>query len=331
MVFHKYPKIGRFGETETSLLLESPDDLIYIEEKIDGANFRFMLTDEGRIIFGSRNQSICDDTEEIGGSWARCVRFIKDKIKDKELSKYTGHIFYGECCIPHSIKYNWDTIPPFLGFDILVDGAFIDFDAKLEIYSELGLPVVPSFPAFTAEHVKNMIFSENDIPISEYGNGLKAEGIVLKNYRTQTFLKFVSSKFKEVNKATFGSSPKFAADDNEKLIAVYCTNPRIYKQIFKLIDDGNELDMRLMQYLPMRVWDDIVEEHSEDILHKDWKLDIRACRKGVSKRCLGVLEQIISLGIIPPSDRDIPLLFSELIKRTDETTKSMVKANDYRK
>jgi hypothetical protein len=300
MTFHKYPKIVRFGEKETANLLENPDDIIYIEEKIDGANFRFMPTEDGRIIFGSRNQSIGDDSKaeesfKQKNNWSVCVNFILECLKDKDLSPYTGFIFYGECCIPHSIKYDWDSIPPFLGFDIMKGDLFLDFDEKRRIYSELGLPVVPSFPAFTVDYIKNMTLSEKDIPLSEYGDGLRAEGIVLKNYKTQTFLKFVSTKFKEVNKNAFGASKKFASDDDERLVATYCTNPRIDKQIFKLVDDGQELNIKLMQFLPKLVWEDIVEEHSRDILQENWKLDLRACRKAVSQRCKGVLEQVIQI------------------------------------
>lgn len=295
MTFHKYPKIGRYGDKETSVLLESPEDIIYIEEKIDGANFRFMPTEDGRIIFGSRTQSLGYDTQGIEGTWKKCVEFILNTVKDKDVFKYTGFIFYGECCIPHSIQYDWGTIPPFIGFDILVEDRFLGFEEKRAIYSELGLPIVPAFPAFSANYIKDIKFSETDIPLSNYGDGLKAEGIVLKNYRTQTFLKFVSTKFKEVNKNTFGSSKKFAADDDERLVSTYCTNPRIDKQIFKLVDNGQELSIKLMQFLPKLVWEDIIEEHAADILQENWKLDLRACRKAVSQRCKGVLEQVISL------------------------------------
>lgn len=299
MTFHKYPKIVRFGGKETEILLENPNDIIYFEEKIDGANFRFMPTEDGRIIFGSRTQSIGDSTraEESfhqKNNWSKCVQFILNALKNKDLKPYTGYIFYGECCIPHSIQYNWDTMPPFIGYDIMKDDKFIDYYEKCKIFSELGLPVVNSFMPHEARDVKNMSFTDADVPNSIYGS-VQAEGFVLKNYRTQTFLKFVCTKFKEVNKTKFGGNKKFASDDNERLIDTFCTNPRIDKQIFKLVDDGNELNIKLMQFLPSKVWDDIVEEHSEEILHKDWKLDIRACRKSVSKRCLGVLEQVIQL------------------------------------
>jgi len=293
MTFHKYPKIKRFGDKDTDKLLENPEDIIYIEEKIDGAQFRFMPTDD-RIIFGSHNQSIGDTTQEIGGNFHNCVKYIIEKLKDKDISKYSGYIFYGECCIPHSIQYNWDTIPPFIGYDILNDDVFVSFDEKCKIFTELELPIVQAYPTWTADYIQTNGISENDIPNSVYGD-VKAEGIVLKNYRTQTFAKFVSQKFKEVNKVKFGESKKFYQNDNDKFIATYCTNARIDKHIFKLVDEGNELEMSLMKYLPAVIWDDIVAECAADILNENWVLDFRQCRKNVAKRCVSVLEQMISM------------------------------------
>ena len=291
--FHKYPKIKRFGDKkEIAALMDRQDDIIYIEEKIDGANFRFMPTSDGRIVFGSRNMSIGDDTQEIGGNFAKCVKYIISSAKTADFSKYSGLIFCGEGTLPHSVHYDFENIPSFIGFDIMRDGIFLDWDEKNKIFDELGLPVVKSVRQLTVGELREIELGESSIPISEYGN-VKAEGIVLKNYRTQTFVKFVSSKFKEVNKKVFGNSKKFAADDNERLIATYCTNPRIDKHVFKLVDDGNELEMKFMQFLPSLVWADIVEEHGDEILSKNWKLDLRACRKDVSKRCGAVLEQTI--------------------------------------
>jgi len=296
MTFHKYPKIKRYGDRDTAKLFEHPDDIIYIEEKIDGAQFRFMPTD-GRIIFGSHNQSIGDTTQEIGGSFRNCVQYVIDMIKDKDVSKYSGYIFYGECCIPHSIQYDWETIPPFIGYDIMKDDMFLPYDEKCAIFSELGLPIVTLVSVTTAAELSCKTPTDECVPKSSYGS-INAEGIVHKNYRTQTFIKYVSAKFKEVNKVKFGDSRKNCVNDNDKLIATYCTNARIDKHIFKLVDEGNELEMKLMQYLPIKIWSDIVEECASDILNENWTLDLRQCRKNVAKRCVAVLEQMISIQFV---------------------------------
>lgn len=295
MTFHKYPKIGRFGEVKvTDELLSLSEDIIIAQEKIDGANFRFMPSEDGRIIFGSRNLSIGDSTNDIGGNWNKCVKFILERLNGRDLSEYYGYIFYGECCIPHSIQYAWERIPAFLGFDIMKNDKFLDYEEVKMVYEKLNLPMVPLVSINSVLYYKEIKLSENDIPNSVYYAG-KAEGIVLKNYRTQTFCKFVSEKFKEVNKATFGSSAKHIEDDSEKLVAMYCTNPRIDKKVFELVNNGNELHMKLMKQLPQLVWCDIVDEHAVEILNKKWKIDIEKCKKSVALRCKSVLEQIISM------------------------------------
>lgn len=292
MTFHKYPKIKKIGTEDTELLLSNPDNWIYIQEKIDGANFRFMPTEDGRIVFGSRNNSIGDTTADIGGNWKRCVNFILDATKDKNLKAFAGCIFYGECCVKHSMNYDWDTIPPFLGFDMWhPEDGFVNEDIARSHYYFLGLPVVPTIWDGYVRDVPEL--NESFVPKSAYAP-MQAEGVVIKNYENQIFAKLVTSKFKEVNKDTFGKGKKHAANDNEKVISMYCTNPRIDKQIFSLVDDGNALDMPLMQWLPNNVWQDIIDEHGAEILHSNFSVDFRQIRKLISKRCSSVLNQVIT-------------------------------------
>lgn len=293
-MFHEYAKIERLGNPRTTqLLLDQTDDIIHVEEKIDGSNTRFLPLD-GRIIYGSHHSSLGDSNCQINGNWKKCIDFLNSKLAGKDLSPYNGMIFFGEYCIPHSIQYNWDEIPPFIGFDIMQDGQYLPYIEKVRIFTELGLRVVPLLEVTTAGELAKRTVLESDIPQSKYGS-IQAEGMVFKNYRTQTFLKFVSIKFKEVNRLKFGRSGDKPINDDEKLVKVYCTNARIDKQIFELLMEGKLLDMPLMQDLPKRVWADILEEHAREILMENWKLDLRNCRKMVANRCRAVLAQMISI------------------------------------
>lgn len=292
MTFHKYPKIKTIGTKDTWELLLDPSDYIYIQEKIDGANFRFMPTEDGKIIFGSRNNSIGDSDTEIGGNWKRCVDFILEKTSDVDLSSFNGWIFYGECCIKHSLDYDWDSIPPYLGFDILhPDGTFVPTDMAKTDFEYMNLPFVPILYEGTASGAGKL--DESSVPKSEFAS-TKAEGIVIKNYNKQIFGKLVTTKFKEINRNTFGANGRNITNDDQRIVAKYCTNARIDKQVFKLVDDGNELDMPLMQWLPYLVWQDIVEEHYDDILISKHCIDIKQIRRLISKRCITVLKQIIT-------------------------------------
>jgi hypothetical protein len=126
----------------------------------------------------------------------------------------------------------------------------------------------------------------------------QAEGVVFKNYDKQIFAKYVRKKFKEINKRAFGSSKKFANDDSEKIVAIYCTNARIDKIIFKLIDEGFKLNKKMMTKLPVKVYNDIISENWKDILTTKYVIDVNRIRKLVAKRCLTVLDQVITNNVI---------------------------------
>jgi len=285
-MFLKYPKIKYLGDDENKELLENPEDEIIMEEKVDGANTRFMIKN-GRIIFGSRNVEIKTGNE---GNFAPLVQYLTKKLKGKRIRD--GLIVYGEYMTRHSIDYDWDRTPIFLGFDVydLEVNKFLDYDEKVKVFNSLDLPIVPLIKKVKAYELKN--FSENDVPKSNYYDG-KAEGVVFKNYDKQVFAKFVTQKFKEVNKEAFGFTKKGSSSDEERFIAVYCTNARIDKMIFKLLNEGRTLGMELMKFLPQSVYEDIWEENWREISRTNWSLNFRVIKKLVCKRCVNVLKQII--------------------------------------
>ncbi len=123
---------------------------------------------------------------------------------------------------------------------------------------------------------------------------VEMEGLMIKNYDKQMFGKYVTEKFKEVNKAVFGQSKKYAANDSERLVAIYCTNPRIDKQVFKLIDQGEKLDMTMMTKLPKMVVEDIFEEHWREIGWSNWSINFKEFRSKVAQRCVAILRQLMT-------------------------------------
>jgi hypothetical protein len=288
----KYPKIKVVGSDENRDIFKCHDDEIIIEEKIDGANFRFMLNniyDENRIIFGSRGKVLGYEHDTIGGVWERCVKFIKDTVKVRD---FTDMVIFGECCHKHTMNYDWEKIPPFLGFDIwnINDGSFLDYNQKKYVFDELGLTMVPLKEIIRAGDIKEI--TTDIIPQSQYANTY-AEGVVFKNYKRQIFAKFVSDKFKEDNRKVFGGGKKHAETDTHKLVLAYCTNPRVEKWVFKLIDEGHKLNRSLMKHLPKLVLEDIYQEHGNDIWTSAWTVDFKKMRQQVSKRCFAVLDTMI--------------------------------------
>jgi len=297
MEFKKYHKIKVIGDEENKELLSNPDDLIVIEEKMDGGNFRFVIIN-GKIIMDSRTRELDEDNKNIK-NFKRCIEHIRSNLETKDLSLYEGFIFYGECMISHTMQYDWENIPPFLGFDIYNNKLekFIEFDAVLIMYKQLGLDMVPIIEVKPAKDIKQL--TDDDVPDSKYyapsAKDKKAEGIVLKNYKRQVMAKYVRDKFKEKCKDIFGKSKKFARleEDDELIIAIYCTNARIDKIIFKLIDEGYKLEMKMMEKLPKEVINDIYEEHWKEICFSNWSVNFRNIKKRITKRCLEVLKQVM--------------------------------------
>ena len=121
MEFKKYHKIYSVGHDQTKEFFLDKDAVIHIEEKIDGGNFRFYISKEGKIIIGSRTQQLTSNDgkdDNMNKMFKRCADFVRTSIGERPIGDYKGLIFYGENCVKHTINYDWDKIPPFLGFDI---------------------------------------------------------------------------------------------------------------------------------------------------------------------------------------------------------------------
>lgn len=309
MEFKKYDKIKVIGHEDNEGIFHNLSDEISITEKMDGGNFRFIIRD-GKIIFGSRTQQLTSDEGEdtnIQKNFLRCVNFLREQIWSKvdvsEFKKYEKCIFFGEAMIKHTMDYDWDKIPPFLGFDIYdkENERYLNIKDSISIFDSLGLEMVPIIKTISAGEIKEM--NEDMIPVSKY-TPHKAEGIVLKNYNKQLMTKIVQEKFKEKNKEMFGGGKKFADTDEEFLTAVYCTNARIDKMIFKLIDDGEKLDMTMMKKLPTKVYKDIWEENWQEIINMKGKtIGFHNFKKRVTGRCLAVLKQVIINNALNEGDK----------------------------
>jgi ATP-dependent RNA circularization protein (DNA/RNA ligase family) len=261
----KYPKIYRVGHKEVAELKSNPEAKIYIQEKIDGANFRFWI-ENGKLKLGSRNRELTEEDLEKK-PWSAIYAYLMDRfqnVPDNTLidpdngDVWIGDnfIFFGEFCIKHSINYDFDNMPLFLGFDIWIKNAekFYDWDTAQMFFKGINIETVPTLGWRYAKDIGD--YKEDDIPMSEFYPG-KAEGIVLKNYNEQIFAKYITESFQEYRKLNFGSSKKFETEDHEKFVAQFITNARIEKQIYKLINEEDmDLDMPMMKYLPRRVLTD---------------------------------------------------------------------------
>jgi len=300
--FPKYPKIKWIGDEQNRFIFSDPEKFLVVQEKIDGANFRFNVSADG-IIFGSRNKVLSDS--ETNKIWQPYMDYIRKKVewvfKKPEVLDYISElVFYGEATIPHSIIYD-PTIPPVIIFDAFSKkrGMFINLAEIEGVTKLLKLDMVPSW-MWKVE--KLQFLTDKDIPQSNYYPG-KAEGIVVKDYNQQVFAKFKTKNFIEVNRKKFGASPKVARDDNERLINKYVTNKRIEGMIFKLRDEGMPIGMAMMKKLPQAVWQDVIDECANEIFRSNLSVNFRTCRKLLATRCREVLQmklqqQLVAGGLV---------------------------------
>jgi len=296
----KYLKIRLLGHEENKDIFRDLDDVIVVEEKYDGANFRFMINN-GQIIFGSRNREI-DENDSSVKNFLGAIEYIKNKLKSMKkevLKKYNGYVFFGENMVKHTLNYDWDKIPRFIAYDIYdikVD-RFLDWKETKRIFENLGFKFAKIISIVKACEFQTLQINDNLVPVTEYppktNPNQKAEGIVFKNYNKQMFAKYVRNQFKEQNRIVFGVSKKFTQDYAEYLIAKYCTNPRIEKTVFKLVDEGMKLEMSMMKRLPSEVYFDIWEEEMRTIIKQRKLLDLKKMYYLTIERCRAVLEQII--------------------------------------
>lgn len=289
MEFIKYPKIKRLGHEDTKRIW---DGHTVVTEKIDGANFRFALDPELGIRWGSRN---VDYTYVRPEDWPK--RFEKQWKWVIEHADFLepNFIYFAEAVIPHSIQYDWERFEaPLIGFDAWDTNTetWVAYPENKRMFEAIGLPFVPIVAEF--DGVPNVEDFEKLIPKSQFYDGI-AEGVVIKNYERGIFAKVVSEKFKEVNRSVFGKPKKEIKDETEKWFEYLFSPRRIEKLINSLLDEGRDLNMRLMKDLIYRTMRDAAEEEAYELFKRANAVDFRRMRKMLSKRCQNILQRKMAL------------------------------------
>ena len=289
MEFPKYPKIRRLGHEETKGVW---DGTVVVEEKIDGANFRFMYDPElDAVRWGTRNVDYTGvDMADWPRRFERQWRWVLEH--SDRLAEFPGWVFYAEAVLPHTIQYDWDRFPaPLIGFDVLTPEGWLPYPENKEAFEAIGLPFVPVVDILTQKPVLEKF--EELVPKSAFYDGT-AEGVVLKNYDNGVFAKVLSEKFVEANRMTFGKNKKEIKDETERWFEYLFSPRRVEKVIQRMVDEGHELSMKMMRELIYEVVADAVEEEGFEFFRRANTVDIRRIRKMLSKRCQNVLQRVMA-------------------------------------
>ncbi len=182
--FNTYKKIWALGKPDIAEIFTNPEDIIVMQGKMDGANMRTYI-EKGVPTYGSRRCTLGKlEDHRYGKNFKRCVDFLSEKLKGNKLD---GVILMGENMVKHTLSYNWDNMPPFLGFDVysIKDERYLPYEEVKQIYDSLGIEMVPLIKICKAKDI--LIFSDAEVPVSKYAPTLaphqQEEGVVFKNYK----------------------------------------------------------------------------------------------------------------------------------------------------
>ena len=253
----------------------APGDIIYIEEKIDGANMSVRYNPNTDSIDGFSHRNAFSESKD---ALPKAQKFVA-KL-DRELYKRVlgdNLIVFMEWLNPHLVKYDktkYNKPYVFDVFDTNADGYLLQSDA-IKIAERIGLEFVPILyvgPFISWEHVKSFL--------GKTSFGLdKGEGVVVKNQTnigTRTahghnYTKIVCPEYHEIKNVKQIDEEKLAALQLAEAVAnSIVTKARIHKILCKLVDEGvlcedwDSTDIQVInKNLPREVYMDCVKEQPE--------------------------------------------------------------------
>jgi len=299
----KYPSLNYPAEADGLGVGET----VFVQEKLDGANFRFMLRkhldesyEEDRdLVFGSRNV-VWKNEDDVAGAFTDhpetgvgALEYVRENVEIPALNAVDridddGIVVYGEAMHPHTLEYDWNQVPRVVVYDIWKRGdqSYVAPDTLKATCRSIGLPWAPYHDEVPATE-----YGSVSVPQSAFRDG-KAEGVVLKNPESNVRAKLVTEAFKEKHGGPSPSSTNHVTD-TDVFVDRYITDARIEKCAHKLVDQGawNGLKMEMMRDLPEAVIRDALDEEAGTIvMEHNWTLDTSEIRSKASTRCARTLK-----------------------------------------
>lgn len=266
----QFPSIPRVANAPDGLFEEGH---LWILEKVDGAILRFQLRESGLLRFGDRN-TVYDDPAAVPDPYQHAVRHVRERLDRATLREAVDDVesvvFFGEATHHHTIDYDWDRTPSFLGFDVWsADGdEFRPPDAVHGIFERLNLrPVTAVERELPARDFDPERYT---VPESAWYDG-PAEGVVVRNKRGDR-AKLGHPDFREVDETV----PVDATA--EELAARYATERRFETVATTLEDRGEAVTF---DALFDRVFEDIVREEHSHLYHAAEPVDVDRFRSAV--------------------------------------------------
>ena len=265
----KYDSIPRYGKQGTRDILGTE---VVIMEKLDGANASFGIID-GKLKMFSRNQEL-NEHNTLRGFYD----WVKQNIKPG--SVFVNTIYFGEWLVPHTVQYKKEARSKFYLFDIydVKTDTYLDWNITVQAAKHLGLRTPEVFFRGELHSMTDVDKYIGQSELTEIPN--TGEGIVVKDYIGQQFVKIVSDKFKETKSI---KQPSLNKSDIDSVVDSVLTTQRVEKLIHKKIDLGllpTELDITDTGNVLKTLSSDVVNDIFEEEMH----IFLDMLRKKISKK-----------------------------------------------
>ena len=274
----KYDSIPRYGKQGTRDILGTE---VVVMEKLDGANASFGIID-GKLKMFSRNQEL-NEHNTLRGFYD----WVRHNVDPRKL--FVSTIYFGEWLVPHTVQYKKESQCEFYLFDIydVKTDTYLDWNITVQAAKHLGLRTPEVF--FRGE-LHSMTDVDKYLGRSELTEAPNTgEGIVVKDYEGQQFVKIVSDKFKETKSI---KQPSLDRTDIGTLIDSVLTPQRVEKLIHKKIDLGllpTELDITDTGNVLKALSSDVVNDIFEEEMH----IFLDMLRKKISKKTPIVVRELL--------------------------------------
>ncbi|MFT4930209.1 MAG: hypothetical protein ACI91T_000075 [Natronomonas sp.] len=173
------PPIPRLRDAPTDRLLTGH---LWLQEWVDGRPCRFRLRDSGVLEVGDGHRRF--DPGDVPPPYRATVRHLREELDRGALRDAVEDVeavaFLGVATVRERVDYDWDRVPPFLGYDVWLaaEGRFLPPDRVEAIYEGLGLTPINA----VRKEVRATDFDPEDSPFpeSKWYDGPVA-GIVVRN------------------------------------------------------------------------------------------------------------------------------------------------------
>lgn len=233
-----YPKVFGMGHAAVAQVTDVP---CRVEEKIDGSQFSFGLIDGTLRCKSHGKELILDAPEKMFASAVETVVKLNDAKRLIPEWTYRGEALNK----PHHNALAYDRVPQgnIILFDINTgEEAYLGYSALANEAERIGLERVPTIYMGMVTH--DMF--EEWLKLTSVLGGQLIEGVVLKPIQPIYSIhdgkalmgKYVSEKYKEVHRKTWGDNNPKAGDILQRLTIALRTQARWNKAILHAREDG---------------------------------------------------------------------------------------------